>query len=110
MTDPADRPPPRGEPPSPDHVWSVLDGAWVRHDARWRTASPSTPPPDPLAEPAPDPRVLTAAERAAVELARSRSTWYRDHEAVADVRLLLRLLDRVTVPPTSVPPTSEETP
>jgi hypothetical protein len=89
-------------------VWSILDGAWVRHDARWRTAtSPPAPPSSPLAEPPPDPRVLTAAERTQVERARSRSTWYRDHEAVDDVRLLLRLLDRLTAAPTPAPDPKE---
>jgi len=65
----------------------------------YRRAGRPVPPVDPLAGSAPDPRALTAAEREAVELARSRATWYRDDEAVADVRLLLGLLDRSSCAP-----------
>jgi hypothetical protein len=58
------------------------------------------PPPSPLAEPAPDPRVLTATEAARVTVLRQTYTWYRDGRAVEDVGFLLRLLDRLTAPTT----------
>jgi len=58
------------------------------------------PPPNPLAGPAPDPRVLTAGERDRLDELRDSHAWYltqgRDDARVGD---LLRVLDRLASSP-----------
>lgn len=58
------------------------------------------PPTSPLADPPPDPRVPTPAERTRLDHLRLVHAWYDDRRAADDVRWLLDLVDRVTAPTT----------
>lgn len=96
--------------PTNRRVPCTLDCPCLCHTG-WHGAHPgvdcrvANPPTSPLADDPPDPRVLTSAERAAVDAVRTRRTWYDrvgQHTAEDDITLLLRLLDRVTAP---APPT-----
>lgn len=58
--------------------------------------TPPPPPTSPLADPPPDPRVLTRAEVDRLVHLRLVHSWYSDVAARVDVRFLLDLVDRVT--------------